>query len=177
MSLLVIDTETTGLVLHTMAPIEKQPHIIEFGGLALSRKDGKETRRASWLIKPPIPIPADSTKVHRITDADVANEPPFAERWPLIRDFIDSCDMILAHNAPFDMMMLQVELKRLGIQHHFPPFVDTIGLYRSEFGYDPKLTELYKTVTGQPLAQTHRAMEDVEALVTIAQRKKLWAIL
>jgi DNA polymerase-3 subunit epsilon len=177
MTLLVIDTETTGLTLHPLAPLEQQPHIIEFGGIMLSRKSGKELHRNSWLIKPPIPIPPDSTKVHHITDADVKDALPFKERWPQIKDKLDHADIILAHNAPFDYAMLKIELQRLSILYKFPPVVDTIGIYRALFGRDPKLTELYRLVVGAKLSQTHRAMEDVEALVAIVQKSKLWSTL
>jgi DNA polymerase-3 subunit epsilon len=175
--LLIIDTETTGLTLHPLAPPEQQPHIIEFGGLMLSRKTGKELYRNSWLIKPPIAIPPDSTKVHRITDADVQGAPSFAERWPQIKDKLDAAALVIAHNAPFDFSMLQIELQRLGITYKFPRFVDTIGLFRADFGHDPKLTELYKAIVGTKLAQTHRAMEDVEALTAIVQTAKLGKVL
>jgi hypothetical protein len=37
--------------------------------------------------------------------------------------------------------------------------------------------ELYEAVIGKPLAQTHRALDDVAALVEIIVKEKLWEVM
>jgi len=38
------------------------------------------------------------------------------------------------------------------------------------------MLELYEAVLGKPLAQTHRALDDVKALVEIIQAEALWEV-
>lgn len=175
--MIVWDTETTGLPLHPNADLEKQPHVIELGGSILSRADGRLLRKVNWLIKPPIPVPADGIKIHGLTDEILANKPSFAEIVEGIEEEFASKELCIAHNSPFDEFMIENEMCRLGRTFSWPPKrLCTIGLYRSEFGYDMKLTDLYKFITGEALAQKHRASSDVDALVEIVQREKLWQL-
>lgn len=172
-SLGVLDTETTGLTLHPSAPIVRQPRLVEVSLARVSRKNGKLLSRDEWLINPGIPIPPDATAIHKLTDEDVKDAPRFTEAWPKIQAAFEQCDMLLAHNAPFDRDMIQLELQRAIIKWDMP-FMCTIGLFREQFGYDMKLTQLYEYATGKKLAQRHRAGSDVDALVDIVQALELW---
>lgn len=176
--LLIWDTETTGLPKHPDAALEKQPHIIELGGTVLSCADGKELRKVHWLLKPGIPIPPDSSRVHGLTDADVANAPPFLDAWPEIRAEFEAIDACVAHNSPFDEFMVACELRRIGCKDFKWPEnrLCTVGIYRADFGYDPKLLDLYKMVMGETVAQKHRADDDVALLTAIVLKEKLWQI-
>ena len=64
-SLVVIDTETTGL-----SPFS---YILEIGAVKLSGDRIIDT--FSTLIRPPIPIPKDVTKIHGINDHMVKDAP------------------------------------------------------------------------------------------------------
>jgi hypothetical protein len=52
----------------------------------------------------------------------------------------------------------------------------TVGLHKDDWGRNPKLIELYAATMGKPLAQTHRALDDVMALVEIIQKAELWRL-
>jgi DNA polymerase III subunit epsilon len=169
----VIDTETTGLTLHPAAPLDQQPRLVEVALAQVSRSNGKLLSRNEWLINPGIPIPPEATKVHKLTDADVADAPTFAQAWPLLAKQFAKCDKLIAHNAPFDESMLRLELQRANIKWAMP-FECTIGLFREQFGYDMKLVQLYEHVMGKKLSQIHRAGSDVDALVEIVQALELW---
>lgn len=176
--LIIYDTETTGLVKHPDAPLAKQPRMIEFGAAALSVKTGKVTRTLSVLIDPGEPVSLEISKITGITNDQLKGQPQFDEAWEkTILPFLTKADILLAHNEPFDHAIVEYELQRASKKYAWPPAFCTIGLYRSEWGRDMKLTELYATVMGKELDQKHRALSDVQALVEIAQHDSLWRVL
>jgi DNA polymerase III epsilon subunit-like protein len=172
--LIIYDTETTGLVKHPNAPLAKQPRMIEFGAIALSLKNGKAMKKFKQLVNPGEPLTDEITKITGITNDDLKDAPSFEKAWTSIFAFIKPATMMLAHNEPFDRAIVDYELKRANKTFVWPTTFCTISLYRDQFGYDPKLTQLYKFITGKELDQKHRALSDVEALVEIVQLAKLW---
>jgi len=173
--IIVYDTETTGLTLHPDAPVTKQPKCIEFGGVLLDR-NGRVVEEASILINPGEQLSAEITKITGITDADLVDAPPFAEVLPQLRRLFAEADTVMAHNLPFDKAILRGELARLNVYDFIWPKRElcTVGLYKDQWGRNPRLIELYESVMGKPLAQTHRALDDVHALVEIIQKEELW---
>ena len=172
----VFDTETTGLPLHNKAPLDKQPHIIEFALACVEH--GGIISSFSTLIKPPVSISEEITKITGLTDADVADAPTFAEVLPSIQLAMDGLDILIAHNLPFDESMMKFELQRCGVQLVWPEqLVCTVQLYMDEYGKRVRMQELYELKLGKPLNQTHRAMDDVEALCEIVIAEKLWEVL
>jgi DNA polymerase-3 subunit epsilon len=176
--ILIFDTETTGLTLHPDAEMTKQPRMIEFGGVLMSRKDGAVLEEVSIMINPGVKLEAIITKITGITDADLADAPPFGVVLPQLRRVFAEADCVMAHNLPFDRAILKGELARLHVlDFPWPKYgVCTVGLYREHWGRNPKLTELYEAVMGKPLAQTHRALDDVNAMVEIIQKEQLWRL-
>lgn len=175
--IIVYDTETTGLTLHPDVPVHKQPKCIEFGAALLDR-NGVVVEEASILINPGEPISAEITKITGITDADLVGAPSFAEVLPQLRRLFAEADTVMAHNLPFDKTILRGELARMDV-YDFPwpkNELCTVGLYKDSWGRNPRLIELYEVVMGKKLAQTHRALDDVMALVEIIQKEKLWEI-
>lgn len=86
----IIDTETTGLDL-------EEDRICEVGVTRYRRGEGYLSRHHS-LFNPGIPIPAEATEVHGITDAMVAFKPTLAVlAEPLKALFADS-DVVLGYN-------------------------------------------------------------------------------
>ncbi len=64
------------------------------------------------LYKPPIKIPPEASAVHHITNKMVANKPTFKEstNQPIIKKLFENKDsVIVAHNAPFDLMIIKKE--------------------------------------------------------------------
>lgn len=177
MTTIVFDTETTGLTLHPHAPITKQPRMIEFGA-ALLDDTGQVVETASILINPQEEITEEITKITGIKTADVADAPTFAQVLPQIKRIFACADTVMAHNLPFDRAILKGELGRIHCLDFPWPERElcTVGLYKDAWGRNPKLLELYAHVLGKPLAQTHRALDDVMALVEIIQKEELWSI-
>lgn len=179
MKLLVFDTETTGLIHHPLAELSVQPRIIEFAAVLIDSGLEAPVDELSILINPLIPITAEITGITGITDKMVADAPAFPEVAARLSDFFGAADVMVAHNFQFDETMLRNELRRHALLEGFrwpPRGVCTVQLFAEEFGYNPKLTELYAAKMGRPLAQTHRAMDDVRALADIVTKERLWEI-
>lgn len=180
--ILIFDTETTGLTLHPDAHYLKAPRMIEFGAVGLDPKTGEEVEDASIMIDPGEPITAEITKITGITDADVAGAGRFIDVFPALRALFARSTAVIAHNLPFDRAIVRGELRRL------PPELAatfvwpgrelcTVGAYAPDWGRNPRLVELYESVMGRKLAQTHRALDDARALVEIVRKEALWRYL
>jgi DNA polymerase III epsilon subunit family exonuclease len=164
MNIVIFDTETTGLPLPKTAPLEKQPRIIELGAVVVDKKGC--LGELSQLLDPGVEISAEITKITGITNDQLKGKPTFKEFLPELKAFFADTQVLIAHNAPFDRKMLELELERVECTD-FPwpeQVVCTVQEYQPQFGKRPKLLELYERVMGVPLAQTHRALDDVKAL-------------
>lgn len=176
--IIVFDTETTGLTLHPQAEMRKQPRMIEFGAALLNPKTGVVEDTWNVLINPGEPLTPEIIKITGITDDDLKDAAPFAATLPAMRMMFERATCVVAHNLPFDRAILRGELARLDV-FDFPwprREICTVGLYKDDWGRNPKLIELYASVMGKPLAQTHRALDDVMALVEIFQTELLWQV-
>lgn len=171
---LVFDLETTGLPLHPSAPLAKQPRAIEFGAVLIDAA-GRRLAEHSILINPEQALDPVITKITGLTDADLATAPRFADVLPEVRAAFEGADLMVAHNLPFDRFVLELELRRAGVEDFPWPrhSLCTVQTYRPFWGKRPRLIELYPAVLGRPLAQTHRAADDCAALAEIVVEEKL----
>lgn len=159
----VYDVETTGLLKASTAPLSAQPQIIEFGLMIV--ENGTPVQEYNQLIDPGVPLPAEIVKITGIHDADLRGQPKFADVAEDIFGMLRSLDGIIAHNMPFDSGMLNNECARLGRVAHWPArVVCSVEEFKHMFGRRMRLIELYQTILGKELAQTHRAIEDCRAL-------------
>ena len=103
---IVLDTETTGL------EPGQGDRVIEVAAVELMNllPTGATFHR---LIDPERDIPAEATRVHGFTSADLAGKPRFADIAQEMLDFLADAP-IIAHNAPFDFGFLDAELLRCG---------------------------------------------------------------
>lgn len=164
---LILDTETTGLLLPKTADLSKQPCIIE---LAIAKfENGKLIGELSELIDPEREISAEITKITGITNEDVAGKQKFRQLLPQIEDFVAGAEVLYAHNAPFDTGMLSVELERCArTGFPWPPTtICTVQEFMHLKGRRLKLTQLYELKLNKVLKQDHRAMSDVMALAEV----------
>ncbi len=104
--LLFLDTETTGN--------EDKDCLcqIAYGIVTLPEIDLPEDKIVNKLYKPPLPISIESMAVHHITNKMVADMPEFKlseERSQLERELADPNTIFIAHNAKFDINMLEKE--------------------------------------------------------------------
>ncbi len=95
--IIFFDTETTG---NTEKDFLCQ--------IAYKTNDDKFT----GLYKPPVKIPPEASAVHHITNKMVADKPTFKEsgdQSTIKKIFENKDSVVVAHNAPFDLMMLKKE--------------------------------------------------------------------
>ena len=122
-------------------------------------------RPACWLVKPARPISSMATRIHGLTNQDVADAPAFADIEAEVRQALDA-DVLVAHNAHVDTSVLR---RHLG-GWQCPEVFDTLRLARRlVLGQESyKLGALVATFAlteGLPAGLTpHRATYD--ALVT-----------
>lgn len=164
---LVFDTETTGLPLPEAADLSKQPKIIEIGAVKL---DGdKVIERYSQLINPGEFLEEKITKITGIKDEDLVGKPSFGDVLPKVREIFTDCDELIAHNAPFDTALLRFDLRRCNVEDFIWPrkITCTVQEFMYLKGRKLKLIDLYELILKKPLAQTHRALDDVDALIEI----------
>jgi DNA polymerase-3 subunit epsilon len=100
------DLETTGTNVGT-------DRIVEISVLKVlpDNTEEKYTKR----VNPTIPIAEEATKVHGISNADVANEPAFADLAPELNNFLKGCDLAGYNLLKFDVPLLVEEFLRVDI--------------------------------------------------------------
>lgn len=174
---LVFDTETTGLTLHATAPMERQPKIIEFAGLLVDLAPPHDAEPTGFLLDPGEPVTEEITKITGINNEMLEGQFRFADRYEDLRRLFASADVLIAHNAPFDVTMMRLELQRLEKEQEFawPALtVCTVQEFAERYGGRVRMKDLYEDVLGRPLDQTHRALDDVQALVEICEATGLF---
>lgn len=121
---IVFDTETTGREAET-------DRIIEIGCLELHNH--LPTGRSYWVYcNPGMAVSDGAFKVHGISDAFLADKPPFADIVDDFLAFIGDAPLI-AHNAEFDIGFLNAELARLGRAPLVNTPIDTLAIARRRF--------------------------------------------
>ncbi len=153
-----IDVETTGLKTYS-------DRIVELSILRVS-PDGKQEYK-SHRVNPGIPIPAEATTIHSITDADVANEPKFIQYAKSIRDFIEGCDIGGFNVIGFDLPFLEAEFTRANVEFSRQGryLVDSQVIYHQR---DPRdLAAAYRKYCGKELENAHSAEHDARASAEI----------
>ena len=104
----VIDSETTGLD-------PRKARVIELAGVRLS--GGKLAGDNSFrrLLRPAGElIPAETTRIHGIDDAMVAESPLFADVWPDFKAFLGKA-VVIGHTVGFDLAVLKRECDLAGL--------------------------------------------------------------
>jgi len=124
-------------------------------------KNAELVHEWNTFVKPPIPIDPDATEVHKITDADVADAPVFAEIVGWVIGNLSAADVHVAYNYEYDRRVLENELRRLGIKFPIKPMVDPFILFKQWHKYNKgktliKAAEKY----GIQYVGAHRAVND-----------------
>jgi DNA polymerase-3 subunit epsilon len=152
------DLETTGL----------NPKVDRIVELALIRvdPDGSSTERVR-RFHPGVPIPAEAARVHGITDADVAGEPPFAARARSLLELLEPCDLAGFNVRRFDLPMLLAELQRCGLDLDVKSrrIIDIQAIFHREEPRD--LTAASRFYLGREHADAHSALSDIRTSAAV----------
>lgn len=138
--------------------------------------DGTVVETEATLIKP---LLHDSdwrfTEIHGIAPDDVRDAPSFAEVWNSV-DARFSGELLVAHNASFDIGVLQSELRRAGIGTRAPlNYRCSAALARLAWPAIERVTLAHLTTVLRIDLDHHEAGSDARAcaLVTLAAAKAL----
>ena len=156
--LVLFDLETTGLD-------QDIDRIVQFAFL----KVYPDRRQEEWmeLVNPGIPIPPESSMVHKITDDMVKSKPTFAHFAPLVKTFLENCDLSGFNIIRFDVPFLQKEQERNG--HPLPleeiRVVDAQTIFHK---MEPRtLSAAYGFYCNGDHADAHDAMADVRVTLEV----------
>ena len=138
----VVDLETTGLS-------QQQGHrIIEVGFAMFKTDNGKDfTKMGSTLskrINPKREIDQKAFDVHGIALSDLAH----CETWemfaPKMGKLVKACDILVAHNAAFDLPFIGGEFERVGVDYGDCEMFCTMesGRFATAMGRVPSLKAL-----------------------------------
>ena len=133
-------------------------------GLVRVRK-GKIVKRERHLIRPPRKT-FFFTYIHGIAWSHVANKPDFAALWPKLEKSLAGAEFLAAHNAGFDLGVLNACCSAAGVKAPALPFLCTVKLARRAWSIRPtKLPDVCRHL-GLKLDH-HDALSDAEACANI----------
>ena len=159
------DLETTGTNINSDRIVE-----ISVVKLMPNGEIKSKTRR----INPEMPIPAEATAIHHITDEDVANEPTFRQVANSLAQIMAGCDIAGFNSNRFDIPLLEQEFVRAKVDFDFSKarFIDVQTIYHKK---EPRtLVAAYRYYCGKDLTEAHSALADTTATmeVLLAQLEK-----
>lgn len=152
------DLETTGINITT-------DRIVEIAIFKVYPNGNKESK--TWLVNPTIPIPAETTAIHGISNEKVANEPTFAELASAVYNMIKDSDLAGFNSDRFDIPLLAEELLRAGVDFDMKNrvSVDIQTIFHKK--EERTLGAAYKFYCGETLENAHSAEADTMATYEI----------
>ena len=152
--LVFFDLETTGINII-------KDRIVEISYLKVM-PDGQEDSR-TWRLNPQMPIPAQATAIHGISDADVKDCPTFNEMAHTFAEQIEGCDLAGFNSNRFDVPLLAEEFLRAGVDIDLGKrrFIDVQTIFHKKESRN--LIAAYKFYCGKDLSDAHQAESDTRA--------------
>lgn len=156
------DLETTGLNI-------AQDRIVEISILKIFPPSGGEKESKTLLINPTIPIPAEVTRIHGISDQDVLDAPTFKQCAPVLAKFLEDCDLAGYNCNHYDIPLLMEEFLRAGVDFDTKDrkFVDVQGIFHKK--EERTLAAALKFYCGKTLENAHSAEADITATYEILE--------
>ncbi|HIU38150.1 MAG TPA: 3'-5' exonuclease [Candidatus Limisoma intestinavium] len=152
--LVFFDLETTGVnVTHD--------RIIEISYIKVY-PNGKEEEK-TLRLNPEMPIPAEATAIHHITDDDVRDKPTFKDVAKDLDKVFEGCDIAGFNSNKFDIPLLVEEFLRAGINFDVSKrkFIDIQTIFHKM--EQRTLVAAYKFYCGKNLEEAHSANADTRA--------------
>lgn len=156
--LVFFDIESTGLDV-------SRDRIIEISVVKLF-PDG-HTEVKTRRINPQMPIPAESTAIHHITDEDVKDCPTFKQYAKSLATWMEGCDLAGYNSLKFDIPMLAEEFERCGVDFDFTKrkLIDVQNIFHKM--EERTLSAAYKFYCQKNLEDAHSAEADTVATMEI----------
>lgn len=157
---IILDTETTGL--------DDDAQIVEISIIRISGEVLLNT-----LVQPTCPISPEASRVHGITDDDVAGAPTWREVWPEVARLIKRAGVVLIWNKDFDRRLMEQSCRahRLKLPKWWAgvPFVCAMRAYSRWVG---QWSQKHRNWRWQALRGGHRALEDCRAVIQRLEEMK-----
>ena len=152
--IIFFDLETTGVD-------PAKDRIVEISMVKVM-PDGEEIVKTR-KINPGMHIPEESTAIHGITDADVADAPSFAQVAKSLAQFVQGCDFGGFNSNRFDLPLLVEEFMRAGVEVDFKrrKFIDVQNIFHKK--EQRTLVAAYKFYCDKELEGAHSAEADTRA--------------
>ena len=152
--IIFFDLETTGVD-------TARDRIVEISMIKIM-PDGEEITRTRRR-NPGMPIPAEATAVHGITDEDVKDAPTFAQVARSLEQFIRGCDFGGFNSNRFDLPVLVEEFLRAGVDVDLKRrrFIDVQNIFHKK--EQRTLVAAYKFYCDKELDDAHSAEADTRA--------------
>lgn len=157
--LVFFDLETTGTNINS-------DRIVEISMVKLM-PDGSYTTKTR-RINPEMPIPAEATAIHHITDQMVAQEKTFKQIAASLASQLQGCDIAGYNSNRFDIPLLDQEFCRAGIDFDFGKarFIDVQTIYHKK--EQRTLSAAYRFYCDKDLAEkAHSAEGDTLATMEV----------
>lgn len=158
--IIFFDLETTGVD-------TSRDRIVEISMVKILVDGTKQvkTRR----INPEMPIPAEATAVHGISDEDVKDEPTFKQIAKSLALFIEGCDFGGFNSNRFDLPVLVEEFLRAGVDVDFKrrKYIDVQNIFHKK--EQRTLVAAYKFYCDKDLENAHSAEADTLATYEVLE--------
>lgn len=154
------DLETTGTSINS-------DRIVEISYLKVWPNGNEESK--TMKINPEMPIPAESSAIHGIYDADIVDCPTFKEVAKNIARDIEGCDLAGFNSNRFDIPVLAEEFLRaeVDIDMSRRKFVDVQVIFHKM--EQRTLSAAYKFYCDKVLEDAHTAEADTRATYEVLQ--------
>ena len=152
------DLETTGTRIG-------KDRIVQIGIIRLLPNGTRESYQT--LVNPEMPIPAEATAVHGISDSDVADAPTLGAVTRVILDELAGCDLSGFNVLRFDIPFLTEELHRVGYEWNTAD-LRVVDVQRIFHKMEPRdLSAALRFYCGKEHKGAHDALADVEATADV----------
>lgn len=124
--------------------------------------DGEKTIKTR-RINPEMPIPAEATAIHHITDEDVKDCPTFKQIAKSLKAFMEGCDFGGFNSNRFDLPVLVEEFLRAGVDVDFRKrrYIDVQNIFHKK--EERTLIAAYRFYCNKDLEAAHSAEADTLA--------------
>jgi len=156
------DIEATGLD-------TENDRIVELAICKLFPDGTKEVKTNRY--NPGMPIPPESTEIHKITDEDVKDKPMFLQHAKAILEYLQGCDLAGFNSNRYDVPMLFNEMARAGqyLNYRDMNLIDVGNIFKIK---EARTLEAgYKFYTGKDLVNAHTAEADILATVEVFEKQ------
>lgn len=152
------DLETTGINV-------TQDRIVEIAVIKVMPNG--EIIRKSNIVNPTIPIPAESSAIHGISNEDVADKPTFKEVAKDYAKLFEGCDLAGFNILKFDVPVLVEEFLRAGVEFDYSrkKIIDAQKIFH--LMEKRTLSAAFKFYCGQDMNNAHSAEADTQATMDV----------